>query len=251
MEASTGAGHGAAASEDAAVPGLAVSAGGLRLELDRSSLPRGKRTRLGFRVLDAEGRPVRDFEKEQEKRMHLIVVRRDTQGFQHLHPRMDPGGRWSTTLTLPAAGSYRAFADFQHDGEKSTLGADLTVDGPVEWQPLPPAAPTARTEDGYEVSLSGAGSRAGRESALEFSVARDGRPIRTEPYLGAGGHLVALREGDLGYLHTHPAEHGSAGREGGVPFATAFPSEGRYRLFFQFKHQGRVHTAAFTRDVTR
>ena len=37
----------------------------------------------------------------------------------------------------------------------------------------------------------------------------------------------------------------------GVPFATDFPTAGRYRLFFQFKHRGRVQTAAFTREVTR
>ena len=67
------------------------------------------------------------------------------------------------------------------------------------------------------------------------------RTIRTEPYLGAGGHLVALREGDLAYLHVHPEEHGDA-----VSFMTEFPSEGRYRLYLQFKHGGRVHTAAFT-----
>jgi hypothetical protein len=30
---------------------------------------------------------------------------------------------------------------------------------------------------------------------------------------------------------------------------TEFPTEGRYRLFLQFKHEGKVHTAAFTRDV--
>ena len=97
--------------------------------------------------------------------------------------------------------------------------------------------------------VSGGDSRAGRESELEFAVTRDGEAVRTEPYLGAGGHLVALREGDLGYLHTHPAEHGDDGAA--VPFETAFPSAGRYRLFFQFKHQGAVRTAAFTREVTR
>ena len=248
MEASMPAerGHGAAdAGEEAAVPGLAVSARGLTLELDRTALPRGERAALGFRILDADGRAVRDFEEEQEKRMHLIVVRRDTQGFQHLHPTMDSEGRWRTPVTLPQAGGYRVFADFQRDGEKSTLGVDLTVDGPVDWQPLPAAAATART-DGYEVRLGGGSSRAGRESELAFAVSRGGDPIRTEPYLGAGGHLVALREGDLGYLHTHPAEHGDAA---GVPFATTFPSDGRYRLFFQFKHEGRVHTASFTREV--
>ena len=252
MEASTPAdeGHGGAtASGDSAVPGLAVSANGLSLELDRTALPRGERAAIGFRILDADGDAVRDFEEEQEKRMHLILVRRDTQGFQHLHPRIDSDGRWSTPVTLPEAGSYRAFADFQRDGQKYTLGADLAVDGPVDWQPLPAPAATARAAGGYTVRLTGDSSRAGRESELAFAVSRDGEPIRTEPYLGAGGHLVALREGDLGYLHTHPAEHG--GHDDAVPFSTAFPSKGRYRLFFQFKHRGEVHTAAFTREVTR
>jgi hypothetical protein len=102
--------------------------------------------------------------------------------------------------------------------------------------------------------MTGGRSRAGAQSELEFTVSRGGEPVRTEPYLGAGGHLVALREGDLGYLHTHPAEHGSGGAESehaaSVAFETEFPSENRYLLFFQFKHQGRVHTAAFTRVVT-
>jgi hypothetical protein len=57
---------------------------------------------------------------------------------------------------------------------------------------------------------------------------------------------VALRGGDLAYLHVHP----TTGEAGPVAFATEFPSEGRYRLFLQFKHQGQVHTAAFTREVT-
>lgn len=137
---------------------------------------------------------MRDIEEEQEQRLHLIVVRRDTQGFQHLHPRMDGDGRWSIPVTLPEAGSY-LFADFQRGGEKSTLGADLSVDGPVDWQPLPAAASTARIAGGYEVTLSGGRSRAGRESELEFTVSRNGKPVKTEPYLGAGGHLVALRRG--------------------------------------------------------
>ena len=52
--------------------------------------------------------------------------------------------------------------------------------------------------------------RAGREAELRFTVSRGGETIRTEPYLGAGGHLVALREGDLAYLHVHPEERGEA-----------------------------------------
>jgi hypothetical protein len=239
---------------ETSVPGLAVSERGLALELDRTSLPRGARAELGFRVAGADGGAVRDFELEHEKRMHLIVVRRDTSGFQHLHPRMDRDGRWSTRITLPEAGAYRVFADFERAGRSTTLGADLTVDGQANYRTLPAVTSSTTTATGYEVAVLGEPARAGGEAELDFTVSRNGENVHTEPYLGAGGHLVALRQGDLGFLHTHPAEHSegdSARHDDSVPFATTFPSAGRYRLFFQFKHEGRVHTAAFTQDVTR
>jgi len=86
----------------------------------------------------------------------------------------------------------------------------------------------------------------GEESELRFTVTRDGQPVETEPYLGAGGHLVALREGDLAFLHVHPTEQGDV-----IGFGAKFPSEGRYRLFLQFKVAGRVQTVAFTQEVGR
>ena len=142
-------------------------------------LPRGDRAPLSFRILDGNGRPVRDFEEEQEKRMHLIVVRRDTQGFQHLHPRIDRNGRWTTPVTLPEAGSYRVFADFQRGGEKSTLGADVSVDGPVDWKPLPAPSSSSIAPGGYDIEITGKRSRAGTESELDFAVSRNGRPVQT------------------------------------------------------------------------
>jgi hypothetical protein len=235
-------GHGAAAQ---AVRGLSSTADGMALELDQTELPRGQESELSFRILDGEA-PVRDFEVEHEKRMHLIIARRDLTGFQHLHPELDADGAWRTPVTLPESGDYRVFADFKRDGENQTLGADLTVPGDATTHELPPAAGTAETGDGYEVRLDGA-SVAGAESELTFTVSKDGRPIDVEPYLGAGGHLVALRENDLAYLHVHPT--GQAGGSA-IAFATEFPSEANYRLFLQFKHEGTVHTAAFTRTVS-
>jgi hypothetical protein len=229
------------------VRGLAVANRGLALQLADTELDRGRPSTLRFRIAGPDGRPVRDFAVEHEKRMHLIVVRRDGQGFQHLHPTMDAGGTWSVPLTLAQAGAYRVFADFKHDDRAQTLAADLAVDGSADYQPLPAPATTATTQDGYEVSLDEQSVRAGREAELRFTVRRDGQVVRTEPYLGAGGHLVALREGDLAYLHVHPGDE--AGDS--VPFMTEFPSAGRYRLYLQFKHAGRVHTAEFTQDVAR
>ena len=213
-----------------AVRGLAVADDGLRLRLASTSLPRGRETTLRFRI---EGAGVDDFEVEHEKRMHLIVVRRDGSGFQHLHPELAADGTWSTPIMLPEAGAYRVFADFK-TAENETLAADLTVDGDADYAPLPERSDTDTT-DGYEVELDQ------HDGKLGFTITRDGAPVETEPYLGAGGHLVALREGDLAYLHVHPLDgHG-------VEFETELDPDSRYRLYLQFKHEGTVHTAEFTR----
>ncbi len=209
--------------------GLAASAAGLTLEMSWLPDQAGADERVGtleFRILDAERRPVRGFAE------------------QHLHPVMDAEGTWTTPLVLPGPWNYRVFADFAAGGEALTLGKDLTIPGDYEPAPLPDPTDTVRVE-GYEVSLD-LGDAPGGGNLLTFRVSRDGRPVEDlEPYLGALGHLVALREGDLAFLHVHPEDHaGAAGPE--IAFHAKFPSEGRYRLFLQFAHGGGVRTTGFT-----
>jgi hypothetical protein len=71
---------------------------------------------------------------------------------------------------------------------------------------------------------------------------------RLQDYVGMRGHLVALHEGDLAYSHVHPLA-GSA--RGEIDFHSELQAPGRYRLFLQFKTEGRVHTAAFTAEAGR
>jgi hypothetical protein len=226
------------------VRGLAVADDGLRVVVEDPELRRGRRETLRFRVVDERGETLRDFDVEHERRMHLIVARRDLTGFQHLHPEQDEDGTWSTDVRLDDAGSYRLFADFSHDGEAQTLATDLRVDGSADLRPLPEPTPTAVSDGGYDVRLDAGDARPGQEADLRFTITKDGIPVETEPYLGAGGHLVALRDGDLAFLHVHPTDHDA------VRFAATFPTEGRYRLFLQFKHDGRVQTVAFTQEVS-
>ena len=215
-----------------AVRGLAASSNGLALELERTSAPRGRRFDLGFRITDRSGETVTHFDVTHTKPMHVIVVRRDLSGFQHVHPSQTIDGGWVVQLELQAAGDYRVFADFSYEGRAYTLAGDLTVEGAASYRRVPPPARSV-TVDGLRVALKG---------ELSFDVTRNGRPVPVAPYLGARGHLVALREGDLAFLHVHPDADE-------LRFAAQFPSEGRYRLFLQFRAQGGLHTAAFTREV--
>jgi hypothetical protein len=225
--------------------GLAVSADGYSLRQTSSSPVAGPAGEFAFQVVDADGRPVTGFQESHEKRLHLIVVRRDMMGFQHLHPVMSADGTWRTPLDLPAAGDWRVFADFLPTGrdQQVVLGFDVPVAGAYQPQPLPPASATA-TIDGYTITVDGT-LTAGHTSRLTLNVTRGDAPVTDlQPYLGAFGHLVALRTGDLGYLHVHPQHSEPAGPS--ILFDVEVPTAGAYRLFLDFQHGGVVRTAAFT-----
>lgn len=216
--------------------GLAVAQDGYRLVLGDAVMPAGTR-RFAFTILGPDGRPQTSYDVEHEKRLHLIVVRRDLTGFQHVHPELDEAtGRWTTDVRL-TPGAWRVMADFVPAGaEDITLGADLEVPGDVA---PPPALPVRRTDtvDGYQVAVDG-DLVAGEHSVLTMTVTKDGEPVTDlQPYLAAAGHLVALREGDLAYLHVHPGD--------GLEFGAEVPSAGRYHLYLDFKHDDVVHTAQF------
>ncbi len=235
-------GHEAGEATPDPVRGLSVAEGGLRLVVDDSELQRGRTERLAFRIVDDRGATVRDFDVEHTKRMHLILARRDLTGFQHLHPEQTREGTWITDARIARGGFYRLFADFSHEGEARTLATDLRVDGPADLKPLPASRADAVSNDGFDVRLDAGAVRPGEEANLRFTITREGSAVEPEPYLGAAGHLVALREGDLAFLHVHPTGNGPS-------FAATFPTKGRYRLFLQFQVDGRVQTVAFTQEV--
>ena len=58
---------------------------------------------------------------------------------------------------------------------------------------------------------------------------------------------MALRGGDLAYLHVHPMNEEPAAASGpDVAFMVQPPSPGRYLLYLDFQVNGQVHTASFT-----
>ena len=146
-------------------------------------------------------------------------------------------------------GTWRLFADFK------PTGADAAHAGgrPRRARRRRPRRARDRdarpsTVDGYTVTLDrGPGRRASTRCSTLW-VSTDGRPVTDlQPYLGAYGHLVALREGDLAYLHVHPdGEPGDGKTEPGPESCSAprCPAPARYHLYLDFKHDGVVRTAS-------
>jgi hypothetical protein len=233
----------------ATVGGLSLNSGGLTLVPEATTFTAGKTQRLGFRIAGAGDAPVTTYAVVHDKPLHLVVVRRDLTGFQHLHPTMAADGTWGIDLTLAEPGSYRMIADFTAvvGGQQiaTTLGGDLTVAGNYAPRPLPAPGRTDNP-DGFTVSYEGTPNTQATQPLLMHVTGAGGTAVQLDPYLGAFGHLVVMREGDLAYVHVHPEP---ALVDGRVKFWLTAPSSGSYRMFFDFQVAGQVHTASWTLRV--
>lgn len=255
-QSSTSKTHTGSTSDPDALRGLGLAQDGFVLSPVTAPTEVGVDGELTFRILDGAGEPVTAFSTSHDKDLHLIVVRSDGQQFRHVHPDLDRfSGTWSLPWTWDEAGTYRVFADFvpaaQQD-TKVTLTRTLEVDGTFTASPAREVM-TTDVVDGYQATIAG-DLVAGSASELTVTLTRAGEPVTTlQPYLGAFGHLVALRDGDLGYLHVHaegddPQPGDTAGPS--VTFATTAPTAGRYLLYLDFQVDGQVHTARFVLDAT-
>jgi hypothetical protein len=226
----------------AAPPHLHAGGGSYGLVVESPPFQVGVAQALRFTVHSPDGAVVTRFETVHDKQLHLIVLRTDLTGYQHLHPVLGPGGVWSTPLTLPAPGSWRIFADFATvaaDGHRvdDTASAQLSVSGgfvPV----VLPGTSSSFSVGGVEVTMEGA-LRAG--GTVPLLVRTSTGPL--DRYLGAFGHLVVVRADDLSYVHVHPEEQLY---RGAARFWVTVPGPGWYRAFFDFSIGGVVRTAEFT-----
>jgi Cu+-exporting ATPase len=266
--------HGASAA--AAAP-VSPEAAGVRVELAAPSGVRaGEPARLTYRLVDARTeQAVTDVVESHEKLVHLIVVRDDLSGFQHVHPNpTGQPGEYALDVTFPAGGTYYLYGEFQRRDGRDVLQRDtLAVSGAAA--PAPPLAEErAPKVIGHDrVALSGARAlAAGGEARLVFRVenAGTGEPATDlKPYLGAPAHVVILSPDGRTFAHTHgeavgaTADHGAAPQpaaghaDGGhadagaqygpeIAFHHTFPTPGLYKVWGQFQtHHGEVITADF------
>lgn len=245
--------HGDMSSTGMVATGTALDGGGYRLSPINAPTTTTTAGSLSFQILDIHGDPLTRFATVHDKALHLIAVRTDGADYRHAHPTLDAAtGTWTLPWTWATAGTHRIYADFTPQGGTNiTLSREVEIGG--SFVPVASAPSRTATVAGFTVTLSGRAA-AGAATPLKVTVTRAGADVTSlQPYLGAFGHLVALRDGDLAYLHVHPVgDEPAAGETSGptVAFAATFPSAGRYFLDFDFQVDGTVHTAPFVVDAS-
>lgn len=216
-----------------------------------------------FSIVDDQGAILKDFDVVHEKIMHFIVVRKDLQGFQHIHPEFNKNtGEFSIPVTFATDGEYRMFADFTprsgqigQGGERLpvTVYKDAVVGNLANYKPQPLGS-TERSKmfGGYVITMipSSEPLASQNDFGFTFEIKKDGKLVTDlEKYLGALGHTVVLREGDLQFIHAHPIQSFSAPQTGKVTFMITFPETGNYKLFSQFERDGKIITSDFVVNV--
>ena len=235
------------AREAMALPeGLAVAADGYRLDVARTTVAAGRPR--GALLPHRRRRPAARHRVRARARAAHAPDRRAPRPHRLPAPAPDHARRRHVGR---AGGDARARAlprvrRLQDRRPNTTLGVDLVVAGRADSQPLPAPADTA-TAGAYAGRARGAAARRGEEGELALPRhARRAAGRRSSRYLGARGHLVALREGDLAYLHDHPPTTEAGGRlREHVPERRPLP---RCSCSSRWVASS---TAAFTVEVTR
>jgi hypothetical protein len=255
-----------------------------------TNLVAGKPQNLTIQVRSAEGKAIEQFDTAHEKLMHLILVRNDLSYFTHLHSESVNKGKLQFIANLPADGQYTAFADYVPKGAQQQVSTQTLSVGKdkasASTTPLTPDATLNKSVGDLKVSLlfNPKTIKPGQETAVTLDI-KDaaGKPVADlQPYLGAMGHLVIIRQSPVltaaNYLHAHPkemagmsnmsampgnkssmameksmdvehAKQSNTFTPGQVAFETTFPESGVYKLWGQFQRNGKVITADFTISI--
>lgn len=193
-------------------------------------------------VTDKSGKPVEDFEINHEKLNHFIVVSDDQSHYYHLHPEYKGVGKFEMAFQL-SQGAYKAFVDIKPKGYDYVVSSlpvqvgEATDHG--HHAGLVPETNFTKTIDQHTVTMKPSTLKSGEEVMLDFQIA-EGTP---EPYLGALGHVVILDEQAEKYVHVHPESDVK------TVFATHFEQPGIYKIWAEFKFNGKVTTFPFVVEV--
>jgi len=188
---------------------------------------------MALHITGPDGAQVARFVEHQGAAVHVVLIRFDASGFEHLTPHPTADGSFVVPLDQP--GRWHIIVDSQPEGALSPVVLTTNVDDEVPVKEVALPAPHDTVEvDGLTVTRDG----------LTFAVTTsDGSPATgLESYLGQPAHLFAIRQGDLAYTHLHPVA-------AAPPATFAFDGElapGTYRLFLEFGYHDDVTTAAFT-----
>ena len=213
-------------------------------------LESGKPVNFSISITDNGGKNV-SLEEQHEMKMHLLVVNEELTWFNHVHPEEQTDGTYNVSETFPFAGKYLMFTDFKAVGSSAIVDKqEIEVKGTSGNQVAKLDPKYVSKVDGYTVTLlNGEDLKTNRPQDLKFTIEKDGKQFQVadmQNYLGATAHIVMISQIDKDFLHIHPMSD----KQLPIYAETSINKPGVYRMWVQFKIDGKLQTADFTVDVS-
>ncbi|TKC18336.1 hypothetical protein [Robertmurraya kyonggiensis] len=191
---------------------------------------------------DKAGNPVDELKVNHEKILHLIMVDEQLQKYYHVHPERTGKGEFTISNNLPD-GFYKAYVDIKPKNLAYEVEAIPFVvgnpDSSTHGHPLEIDTDFTKSVDGETVKLNISSFRANIPVQLSFELDE----TNLTPYLGAMGHVVILDEYGKKFLHVHPTNDDEP------VFETTFEKPGVYKIWAEFKQNGKVRAFPFVIEV--
>lgn len=208
--------------------------------------------------------PIRAYDVDMTKLLHMIVVSDDFRTFLHVHPVLQPNGHFLLAVAIPNARRYYVYTDTTPEGiGKQVFRFALDLGGKPTYARDLSERSTIWHAGPYTVKLSAITVSSKGESHILVHIFEHGRPASNlHPYLGALAHAVFLNAEDLSYVHAHPIPLGQAMQSPMKPLpdtAIASPNmmlhvelhePGTYKLWLQFRGGSQLYVAPFVISAT-
>lgn len=238
----------------------------------------GVPTNLTFSFRRPDGSPAPLF-IDMERIFHVVIISKDQKTFAHIHPEdLRPisaderdKGVFTVQYTFPRAGAYLVAVDYANGLTLGSHHFTVNVAGVRPQQKELVTYEDTGTFSGYTVSLDNRTRFASEVETLQFTVKKDGQPVKTlEPYLAASMHVSVVKNDLSTFIHTHGEVHTPGTPQAPITVKNGkvlhsmktmstpdrfgpnveahliFPSAGIYTVWAQFKVSGEVIPAAFT-----
>ncbi len=244
----------------------------VRLATNPPEITVGAPVNITVSVTGQDGSPLQGLTITHERILHAVIIGKDLEVFAHIHPEdITPITRdllEKATFTLryvfPKAGEYLLGIDFAKDEKHYSKTFILSVAAAASMKEPEIDISTRKTFAGYDVSFSVPSGPiiASTETKLMYAITRKGKKVLDlAPYLGAAMHLAIISADLKTFIHAHGIVPGTESHSDHLHLATPakfgpeieseveFPAPGNYKIFAQFKHQGKVIVTDFMVDV--
>ncbi|NJL80050.1 MAG: hypothetical protein HC917_16625 [Richelia sp. SM2_1_7] len=186
------------------------------------------------------------------KQMNMVVVSNDLRFFDLVQATYQNNQNIEVKPKFPAPGDYTVFSDYNPFGEKEQVSVEkVSIPGKV---PLPTELESfsktkTLSDTKIDLNLSESNIKAGKKVSLKFDLKQvnNNKPIQDlKPYLGQKANLVVIKSSsplvESDYINIENINNSSNNQ---VHFTTKFPQPGTYKLWLQFKRNGKIKTADF------